>query len=309
MYEYILVHKTSSTHCNADALSRLPIPETIPTTPQPAEIVLLMEQMQDSPVTADHIRLWTRRDPLLSRVMQYVMNGWPNGTVEEHLRPYWQKRLELSCQDGCLLWGSRVIVPPKGRANVLEELHMAHPGATRMKRIARTLVWWPGLDKEIEQQVHSCVECQINLPAPPSSPLQPWRWPTRPWTRLHADFAGPFLGSMFLVVVDAHSKWIEVHSLPSITAATTIQCFRRIFATFGLPEVIVTDNGSTFTSGEFQQFLRRNGIKHKRSPPYHPATNGLAERAVQTFKRGKKRLKLKDFQVHFCILEYSSKHH
>jgi len=148
MYEYILVHKTSSTHCNADALSRLPIPETIPTTPQPAEIVLLMEQMQDSPVTADHIRLWTRRDPLLSRVMQYVMNGWPNGTVEEQLRPYWQKRLELSCQDGCLLWGSRVIVPPKGCANVLEELHMAHPGATRMKRIARPFkcikCWYDG---------------------------------------------------------------------------------------------------------------------------------------------------------------------
>jgi len=132
--------------------------------------------------------------------------------------------------------------------------------------------------------------------APPSSPLQLWRWPTRPWTRLHADFAGPFLGSMFLVVVDAHSKWIEVHSLPSITAATTIQCFRRIFATFGLPEVIVTDNGSTFTSGEFQQFLRRNGVKHKRSPPYHPATNGLAERAVQTFKRGMKKLKLGTLQ-------------
>jgi len=109
--------------------------------------------------------------------MQYVMNGWPDGTVEEQLRPYTGRRdlnfavtMDVSCVEG-------VIVPAKGRANVLEELHMAHPGATCMKRIAHTLVWWPGLDKEIEQHVHSCVECQINLPAPPSSPWQLWRWP------------------------------------------------------------------------------------------------------------------------------------
>ena len=74
--------------------------------------------------------------------------------------------------------------------------------------------------------------------------------------------------------------------MSSVTSTLTIQCLRRIFATFGLPEVVVTDNGPSLVSDEFEAWLKRNGIRHKTSPPYHPATNGLAERAVQTVKRG-----------------------
>ena len=95
----------------------------------------------------------------------------------------------------------------------------------------------------------------------------------------------------FLVLVDSHSKWIEAHVMSSVTSTLTIQCLRRIFATFGLPEVVVTDNGPSLVSDEFEAWLKRNGIRHKTSPPYHPATNGLAERAVQTVKRGVKKMK------------------
>ena len=96
---------------------------------------------------------------------------------------------------------------------------------------------------------------------------------------------------MVLVLVDAHSKWIEAHVMSAITSTLTIQCLRRTFATFGLPEVIVTDNGPSLVSEEFEAWLKRNGVRHKTSPPYHPATNGLAERAVQTLKRGVKKMK------------------
>ena len=102
---------------------------------------------------------------------------------------------------------------------------------------------------------------------------------------------GPFMGHMILVLVDSHSKWIEAHVMSSVTSTLTIQCLRRIFATFGLPEVVVTDNGPSLVSDEFEAWLKRNGIRHKTSPPYHPATNGLAERAVQTVKRGVKKMK------------------
>ena len=89
---------------------------------------------------------------------------------------------------------------------------------------------------------------------------------------------------MFFILIDAHSKWIEVHPMYSITASATIQCLRNIFAQFGIPENVVSDNGPTFTSMEFKQFLQRNGVRHTTSPPYHPSSNGLAERAVQIFK-------------------------
>ena len=102
--------------------------------------------------------------------------------------------------------------------------------------------------------------------------------------RLHLDYAGPLLGHMFLILVDAHSKWMEVKAVKTATSTTTIEHLRNIFATHGLPEMLVTDNASYFTSQEFQDFTKLNGIRHVTSAPYHPASNGLAERAVQTVK-------------------------
>ena len=96
---------------------------------------------------------------------------------------------------------------------------------------------------------------------------------------------------MFLLLIDAHSKWLEVHMTTSSTSATTISLLRKSFASLGLPEVIVSDNATNFTSEEFEQFLKKNGVKHVKTPPYHPASNGLAERAVQTFKEGMRKLK------------------
>ncbi len=98
------------------------------------------------------------------------------------------------------------------------------------------------------------------------------------------NFAGPFMGTTFLVVVDACSKWPEVFSMTSTTAAQTVMVLRELFARTGVPEQLVSDNGPQFISEEFQIFLRNNGIKHVTSAPYHPATNGLAERFVQSLK-------------------------
>ena len=95
---------------------------------------------------------------------------------------------------------------------------------------------------------------------------------------------------MFLVIVDAHSKWLEVLPVNNATTATTIEQLQNVFTTHGLPNTIVSDNGSAFTSDEFSKFTKQNGIEHIKTSPYHPATNGLAERSVQTFKAGLKRI-------------------
>ena len=86
------------------------------------------------------------------------------------------------------------------------------------------------------------------------------------------------------------SKWLEAHVVETPTLAGTIQKLRQMFATHGIPETIVTDNGSVFTSKEFNHFTDMNGIKHLNTEPYHPASNGLAERAVQTLKTGLKKM-------------------
>ena len=120
------------------------------------------------------------------------------------------------------------------------------------------------------------------------APLHPWIWPSRPWQRIHIDFAGPMGGHTFLVVVDAHSKWPEVIDMSSTTASATIQQLRSLFASYGLPEQLVSDNGPQFVAEEFEYFLKSNGVKHIHSAPYHPSSNGLAEWFVCTFKAAMK---------------------
>ncbi len=96
------------------------------------------------------------------------------------------------------------------------------------------------------------------------------------------DYAGLFLGKMFFVLIDAHSKWMDpVNSATSVT----IECLRTSSSNHGLPELLVSDNGTCFVSTEFKDFLSKNGIRHVTSAPYHASSNGLAERGLQTFKR------------------------
>ena len=146
------------------------------------------------------------------------------------------------------------------------------------------------MDTDIDETVRSCDECQLNQANPPLAPLNPWKWPSRPWPRLHLDYAGPFQDRNFLMVIDAHSKWIEAFPATSPSTSVTIELLRPLFAQFGLPETIVTDSSSCFVSADFQYFLTMNGIKHITSAPYHPSTNGLTERAIQIVKKGLKKV-------------------
>ena len=143
------------------------------------------------------------------------MSGWPN-SVPDELKPYYLKSDELSMLVGCLLWGARVVVPPQGRTAVLSELHETHPGYTRMKALARSYIWWPNMDREIKNVVKACQVCQENNASLPTAPLHPWLWPSQPWSRLHLDFEGPFMGRMYLIIVDTHSKWLDAHIMPTM---------------------------------------------------------------------------------------------
>ena len=136
--------------------------------------------------------------------------------------------------------------------------------------------------------MQDCLPCQAARNAHAPVPLHPWLWPTKPWQRIHVDFADSFLGRMFLVVVDAHAKWPEVIPMSSTTTSTTINELRHLFTAYGIPKQLVSDNGLQFTSEEFSTFCKQNGVKHIRCTLYHPALNGLAERFVQTFKRAMK---------------------
>lgn len=286
-YEYKIIYKPGQEHANADALSRLPLPQIEEEDVE--DQVLMLDVLEDPPITTKQLRQWIAKDETLSQVLVWCLKGWPR-EVDAKYKPYSQRKLELSVKDGCVLWGARVVVPQRCRKAILKQLHHTHPGISRMKGLARSYVWWPGMDSEIEKEVMSCSTCQENRNSPAGAPLHPWEWPESPWSRLHVDYAGPFLGKMFLVIVDAHSKWIDVYPGNTATSQVTIEKLRQCFSIHGLPQTLVSDNGTCFTSQEFQAFLKQNGIQHITSAPFHPASNGLAERAVQSFKQGMKKI-------------------
>ncbi|XP_051734765.1 uncharacterized protein K02A2.6-like [Ctenopharyngodon idella] len=246
--------------------------------------------MDALPVCSSDIRKETKPDPILCRVKEMVATGsFPSTKDSENvLKPYLTRKEELSLMQDCLMWGQRVIFPSNLRQRVLEDLHTGHPGVVKMKASARSYIWWPNIDSKIEEKSKTCMSCQQNQKSPCLSPLHPWAWPEAPWQRIHVDFAGPFEGQMFLVIVDTHSKWPEVHVMDSTTSSKTIQVLRGLFSRYGIPETLVSDNGPQFTSEEFGCFLKTNGVKHVRSTPFHPATNGRAELFIQTFKHSLK---------------------
>ena len=93
----------------------------------------------------------TRQDPILTKILDYVTTGaWPTNCVDANLSAYFNKQDEISIEQGCVLWGTRVIIPSRGRERVLELLHESHPGIVKMKSIARIVCWWPKLDSDIE---------------------------------------------------------------------------------------------------------------------------------------------------------------
>nr|VZI18723.1 unnamed protein product [Spirometra erinaceieuropaei] len=222
-----------------------------------------------------------------SEVEQSAFEQAKAALTSSDFQPFFSRQNELSLQDGCILWGNRVVVPPQGRRAILRDLHNAHPGTVRIKALARSYVWWPKIDADIENVVKACHVCQITQKTLPKVPLKPWAWPDSPWKRVHVDYFGPFQGHMVLVAVDAHTKWIDaIPTGNSCSSLTTINELRTVFSTFGIPEMVVSDNGPAFTSAEFKDFMEKNGIRHLTTAPYHAASNGLAERAVQTINHG-----------------------
>ena len=289
-YNYELLYRSGAQNGNADGMSRLPLSDN-PEEESQLQNFVHMVDLVHAPVKAEEVRRETERDATLVRVKEFILEGWPDElTADEAFQPYKKRSDELTIEEGVILWGGRVVVPPKLRSQVLKELHMGHVGMRRMKMLARSYCWWPSMDEQIENEVATCDACIEHAQNPPSAILHPWESASRPWSRIHVDHAGPFLGRTFLVVIDSHSKWVDVYEVPSTAAEHTIEKLRQSFAIQGLPDSIVSDNGTCFTSQEFKNFVKVNGVRHTTSAPYHPSSNGAAERTVRSFKQTLKKL-------------------
>ena len=290
-YDYKIEYRPTAQHSNCDMMSRFPV-EGKHSEATDEVTAAFSVSLQDTGLDADLVARETKRVPILSKVLHYVMDGWPvKMDVEGDLKVLWNRHEELTVELGCITLGIRVVVPSKLRSDVLEMLHVTHAGMSGMKRLARSYVYWPRIETDIQELARTCESCGRHGPNLPKLTDHPWTRATGPWQKIHIDFCGEFQNNMWLCVIDSYSKWPEIVKMgDNITSKATIRALRNIFSRCGIPLVLVSDNGPSLTSREIEEFFKANKIKHIKTPTYSPKSNGMAEKLVGIFKSSMKKL-------------------
>lgn len=284
-FDYILEYSKGSLNVHSDFLSRHPLPDTVQVH-EPYELVFTLasiENMENIPISCSDIGKATDADPTYCVVKNYIRCGIPSKLINPNLKKLKPFLPHLSIMKGCVMFKDRVFVPPSLRPTVLNSIHKGHVGMVAMKSIARVLFWYPGLDSDIENTVRECHICHASRSRPPQNSKIQWAPPTRSWSRVHIDHF--FLeNKTILIAIDAQTRYIECELVSSTSTSETIDALRMIFSRNGLCDILVSDNATSFTSYEFKEFIKNNGIHHVTPPPYSPSSNGSAERAVRVIK-------------------------
>ncbi|XP_012942366.1 uncharacterized protein K02A2.6-like [Aplysia californica] len=189
-------------------LSRLPQKGT--ESENEKDKLVYFSYINDMPISAADIAKETRKDAVLSKVLQYTLTGWPNCSEDDNLKPFFQRREEITTEAGVLQWGLRVIIPQKYGNRIQNELHEGHLGMNKIKAMARPYVHWPKIDLDIEKMVKDCHRYAEGKNMPAAAP-------SKPWERIHVDFA-EYEGQKYLVLIDALSKWPEIIPMTTTTA-------------------------------------------------------------------------------------------
>ena len=230
-------------------------------------------------ITLEEMQEATAIDLELGKLAQYIQEGKARECKQDPLTSQFNGVFsELSFIDGLILRGSKIVVPQQLRRRVLDICHEGHLGAVKSKQLLRSKVWFPGIDKSIEDMISNCLPCQACTRKTVREPLQMSSLPKGPWVEVSADICGPFpTGEYVLVVLDAYSRYPEIEIVKKINTATITFALERIFATHGIPEEIKTDNSAPFQGKEFAEFSKEKGFFHRGVTPLWPEANGQVE--------------------------------
>ncbi|KAL0894785.1 hypothetical protein ABMA27_013312 [Loxostege sticticalis] len=289
-YNYVVQYVSSEDNPVADYFSRAPIKSSEGNDVAPDQevdryyAIKFLDEVSPA-ITIRDIAQAVEQDTELTTVRKYMQHGWPRKIKCKSILPYFLCKTDLQDESGCLFRGHKVIIPTALREKLLTELHDSHLGITKTKSAARSRIWWPGIDGDIERWVGACATCASLRAAPPREPPAPWPKAAAPWQRVHIDYLS--IGQrVYLVIVDSFSKWLECLYMHNGTSTRAlISKLKCIFSIFGIPNVLVSDNDVKINSDEFRTFCTSNGIKYMTSPIYHPPSNGQAENSVRTCKK------------------------
>ena len=295
-YNYRVMYRPGKDMILADVLSRLPNPENNNTVELDERIDGITTEDDDGHATIAAInfsaekqimlRNETARDKTLNLVKEIIFQGWPETIrdVPTDIRPYWSFRDELAAESGILFKGQQVLIPESMQQDILRQLHQAHQGIEKTRRLARETVYWININKDIEKMCQSCTLCQQYQDANKREPLEPHDIPSRPWKYLASDLF-EINGQQYLLTVDRYTKYPLVDEMPSpVTSKAVADKIKGYTSLFGRPDEIMTDNGPQYTGQAFQNFIASWDIKHITSSPHYAKSNGFIERHVRHIK-------------------------
>lgn len=236
----------------------------------------------DNLLNYELIKKETEDNLSLAKVMKYLVEGWPQSKCyledNELIRHFFKLREELICNDGIIYYQDRIVIPSKLKQLALFMLHSGHLGISKTILRAQQTYYWVNMNNDIEAYIKNCLTCQENRPSKIKEPLLPYEIPDRPFQRICLDIMN-YKNIDYLVIVDSFSKWIECLKLKSKSCHEVIIKLKTLFATFGIPDIIVSDN-SPFNSYEIKCFATSFNIQWRTSSPHYPTSNGQSERAV-----------------------------
>ena len=281
-YDINIVYKRGKELYIADTLSRAYLPTVEEPTEDEFEVMTLLTV---SPARITQLQEDTAADRTCKTLYNLIQDGWPTyyKDVPKSAQPYHHIRDELMVDDGLVMRGTRVVIPLQQQEDMLQQLHAGHSGIDATKRRARELMYWPTMNKNINYMVARCSPCNALKPHQQKEPMKMHTVPDLPWTFIATDMF-EWHGDCYSVLVDFYSGWYEIDKLANTTSSTVIRKLKRHFAAHGISMLLMSDNGSQYTSREFKEFAAQWEFEHVTSSPTYPQSNGLAERAVRSAK-------------------------
>ena len=280
-YEFSIFHSPGRCMFIADYLSRPSSIEFLDRDVIECRIVemfvasCLNEMLQDG-VQEEEIICEISKDPVCLDLIEFIRSDWPQeiSCLDPELQRLYKVRDSLTTYGDIILYNTRFYIPKSLRGKYLELCHEGHQGIVKCQRRARQLFWWPGCSSDIDELISKCDIC-TKFRKYKHQPLAEPCLPDGPWVELGSDILD-FKGQLYLLVVDYYTRWIEIRALCSMSRSEVIQEFKTIFST--------CDNAGCYTSQAFQEFARIWGFSQTFSSPRYPQSNGMAEKAVGTFK-------------------------
>jgi len=227
----------------------------------------------------------TSQDLVLETLKITVPSGWPERREECQVpvRDYWNYREEIPIHSGILFKSQCVIVPKAMRPEMLSRIYSSHQGVASCLRKAKDIVFCPGMNSEIKALVKRCSTCAEFQARNASQPIQSHKIPTFPWSKVATDLF-TLSEKNYIMVVDYFSDFVEVTELKDTTSRAVIQALKEQFSRRGIPDTVVLDNGSQYSSQEFHEFSLSWEFNHVTSSPHYPKSNGKVESSVKAVK-------------------------